>query len=179
MSNFSFTETGIPGLLVVDVKLHRDERGYFMESYNKAAFQEAGLFYDFVQENQSASVRGVLRGLHFQRQHPQAKLVRVLRGQVFDVAVDLRRDSPCYGRWFGIELSGGNKRQLLIPRGFAHGFLVMSPEAEFSYLCDDLYHPGDEGGIIYNDPDLAIQWPQAGELIISEKDRRLPLFAQV
>lgn len=179
MSNFSFTETGIPGLLVVDVKLHRDERGYFMESYNKAAFQEAGLFYDFVQENQSSSVRGVLRGLHFQREHPQAKLVRVLQGQVFDVAVDLRRDSPCYGRWFGIELSGGNKRQLLIPRGFAHGFLVMSHEAEFSYLCDDLYHPGDEGGIIYNDPDLAIQWPQAGELIISEKDRRLPLFAQV
>lgn len=179
MSNFSFTETGIPGLLVVDVKLHQDERGYFMESYNKAAFQEAGLFYDFVQENQSSSVRGVLRGLHFQREHPQAKLVRVLRGQVFDVAVDLRRDSPCYGRWFGIELSGGNKRQLLIPRGFAHGFLVMSHEAEFSYLCDDLYHPGDEGGIIYNDPDLAIQWPQAGELIISEKDRRLPLFAQV
>lgn len=174
MSNFSFTETAIKGVYLVDVKCFGDKRGFFMESYNQAAFEEAGLAYRFVQDNQSCSVKGVLRGLHFQKNYPQAKLIRVLRGEIFDVAVDLRRGSETYGRWIGEFLSEENRRQLLIPRGFAHGFLVLSDCAEIAYKCDDFYHPEDEGGVMYNDPVLNIVWPDAGELILSEKDTRYP-----
>lgn len=171
MSNFTFSETKIQGVYLIDVKVYGDARGYFTETYNASAFAQAGLVYEFVQDNQSSSKKGVLRGLHFQKTHPQAKLVRVLRGEVFDVAVDLRGDSSTYGQWVGALLSGENKRQLLIPRGFAHGFLVMSEYAEFAYKCDAFYHPEDEGGIIYNDPMIGIAWPQADEIILSEKDR--------
>ena len=153
-----------------------DERGYFMETYNQKDFEEAGLGMTFVQDNQSMSVKGVLRGLHFQKQYPQGKLVRVVRGKVFDVAVDLRKDSQTYGKWFGVELSAENKKQFYIPEGFAHGFLVLSEEAEFCYKCTDFYHPGDEGGIKWDDPDIGIKWPleEGTELVISEKDQNGP-----
>ena len=140
--------------------VHGDNRGYFMETYSQRDMEEAGLFYNFVQDNQSSSVKGVLRGLHFQKQYPQTKLVRVIKGRVFDVAVDLRISSPTYGRHYGLELTEDNKKQFLIPRGFAHGFLVLSSKAEFCYKCDDFYHPNDEGGIAWNDPELGISWPQ-------------------
>ncbi|MBS1419453.1 MAG: dTDP-4-dehydrorhamnose 3,5-epimerase [Oscillospiraceae bacterium] len=178
MGNFSFTETGIDGLYIVEAQVFGDERGYLMETYNQAAFSAAGLEYRFVQENQSRSVKGVLRGLHFQRRFPQAKLVRVLSGQVYDVALDLRPGSESFGRWFGLYLSAENRRQFLIPRGFAHGFLVTSEQAEFAYLCDEFYHPEDEGGIIYSDPALAIAWPDAGRLILSEKDKKHPRLSE-
>ena len=176
--NFCFTETSIKDLYLIDVRSYGDERGYFMETYKKSDFEAAGLFYDFVQDNQSCSRRGVLRGLHFQRRNPQAKLVRVLKGEVFDVAVDLRRGSETYGRWEGALLSGENRRQMLIPRGFAHGFVVVSETAEFVYKCDAFYDPGDEGGILWNDPDLGIAWPEVGEIILSDKDRRNPGFSE-
>ncbi len=176
--NFTFTETEIKDLYIIDVKTYGDHRGYFMETYKQANFEEAGLHYTFVQDNQSSSRKGVLRGLHFQKTFPQAKLVRVLKGEVFDVAVDLRADSATYGKWAGVLLSEENKRQFLIPRGFAHGFLVTSDYAEFAYKCDELYHPEDEGGILYNDPDIAVAWPEVGELILSEKDKRNPTLAE-
>ena len=157
MSNFTFHPTEIPGVYIIDVKIYGDRRGYFMETYKESDFREAGLNYTFVQDNQSASRKGVLRGLHFQKQHPQAKLVRVLRGEVFDVAVDLRAGSATYGKWVGALLSGENHRQLMIPRGFAHGFIVVSESVEFAYKCDDFYHPEDEGGIIWNDPAIGIE----------------------
>ena len=178
MGNFTFTETKIKGVYVIDVKTYGDSRGYFMETYKESDFREAGLGYSFVQDNQSCSRRGVLRGLHFQKTHPQAKLVRVLNGEVFDVAVDLRRGSETYGRWVGVLLSGENHRQFMIPRGFAHGFVVLSGQAEFAYKCDDFYHPEDEGGIAWNDPDINIEWPDAGEIILSEKDKKNPTLAQ-
>ena len=147
------------------------------EAYNKNTFHELGLDYDFVQDNQSFSRKGVLRGINFQKNYPQAKLVRVIDGEVFDVAVDLRKDSPTYGKWYGVVLSGENKKMFMIPRGFAHGFLVLSETAIFSYKCDDFYHPNDEGGIIYNDSNIAIEWPKIDcALVISEKDRRHPCF---
>lgn len=177
--NFTFTETKIKGLCIIDVKTYGDNRGYFMETYKKSDFEAAGLDYNFVQDNQSSSKKGVLRGLHFQKQHPQAKLVRVLSGEVFDVAVDLRKDSETYGQWAGVTLSAENHRQFLIPRGFAHGFLVTSDYAEFAYKCDDEYHLGDEGGIAWNDPDIAIDWPNAGELILSEKDKLNPNLSEL
>ena len=178
MSNFTFHPTEIPGVYIIDVKIYGDRRGYFMETYKESDFREAGLNYTFVQDNQSASRRGVLRGLHFQKQHPQAKLVRVLRGEVFDVAVDLRAGSATYGKWVGALLSGENHRQLMIPRGFAHGFVVVSESAEFAYKCDDFYHPEDEGGIMWNDPAIGIEWPDVGEILLSEKDRRHPSLAE-
>lgn len=178
MSNFTFNETEIKGVFVIDVKTYGDKRGYFMETYKETDFADAGINYRFVQDNQSSSVKGVLRGLHFQKAHPQTKLVRVLRGEVFDVAVDLRYGSETYGKWTGILLSAENKKQFLIPKGFAHGFLVVSDYAEFAYKCDDFYHPEDEGGIIYNDPDIAVAWPDVGEIILSEKDRNNPTLAQ-
>lgn len=151
---------GIEGLCIIEPVVHGDSRGYFMETYNQKDMQEAGLDMVFVQDNQSCSVKGVLRGLHFQKQFPQGKLVRVIQGTVFDVAVDLRSNSKTCGKWFGIELSQENKKQFYIPQGFAHGFLVLSDVAEFCYKCTDFYHPGDEGGMAWNDPELGIRWPE-------------------
>lgn len=172
MGKFTFTETKIKDLFIVEPTAFGDHRGYFMETYNEADFVAAGLNYTFVQDNQSSSRKGVLRGMHFQKTFPQAKLVRVLKGEVFDVAVDLRRDSATYGQWVGVLLSEENKKQFMVPRGFAHGFLVVSDYAEFAYKCDEFYHPEDEGGLPYNDPDIAIEWPEVGELILSEKDQK-------
>ena len=178
MSNFTFHETKIKGVYVIDVKTYGDNRGYFMETYKESDFKAAGLDYTFVQDNQSSSRKGVLRGLHFQKTHPQAKLVRVLSGEVFDVAVDLRKGSETYGQWVGVLLSGENHRQFMIPRGFAHGFVVVSDYAEFAYKCDELYHPEDEGGILWNDPGIAVDWPDVGEIILSEKDKVHPTLAE-
>lgn len=180
--NFTFTDTSIEGVKVVDVNAYGDTRGYFMETYKQSDFVAGGIGCVFVQDNQSSSVRGVLRGLHFQIEHPQSKLVRVVSGKVFDVAVDLRKDSATYGKWEGVVLSAENKRQFFIPRGFAHGFLVLSDSAEFCYKCDDVYHPGDEGGLMWNDPKIGIEWPaldgddlfDESELVLSDKDRRHP-----
>ena len=151
---------GIEGLCVITPVVHGDNRGYFMETYNQNDMKEAGINITFVQDNQSCSTKGVLRGLHFQKQFPQTKLVRVIKGSVYDVAVDLRKDSPTYGKYHGELLTEGNKRQFLIPRGFAHGFLVLSDIAEFCYKCDDFYHPNDEGGMAWNDPEIGIEWPE-------------------
>ena len=150
---------GIEGLCVITPAVHGDDRGYFMETYSQRDMEEEGLLYNFVQDNQSLSVKGVLRGLHFQKQFPQTKLVRVIKGSVYDVAVDLRPGSATYAKYYGIELTEDNKKQFLIPRGFAHGFLVLSDIAEFCYKCDDFYHPNDEGGMAWNDPDIGIEWP--------------------
>lgn len=152
--------SGIDGLCVITPTVYKDERGYFMETYNQRDLETAGIHVNFVQDNQSMSVKGVLRGLHFQKNYPQTKLVRVIKGAVFDVAVDLRKDSSTYGKWYGLELTEENKKQLLIPRGFAHGFLVLSEKAEFCYKCDDFYHADDEGGIAWNDPQIGIEWPR-------------------
>ncbi len=178
MGNFLFTETKIKGVYIIDVKTFGDERGYFMETYKETDFNNAGLNFTFVQDNQSSSRKGVLRGLHYQKTFPQAKLVRVIKGEVFDVAVDLRKDSDTYGKWVGVLLSEENHRQFMIPRGFAHGFLVVSDYAEFAYKCDEFYHPEDEGGIIWNDSDIGIEWPDVGELILSEKDKNHLSFAE-
>ena len=150
---------GIEGLCIIEPAIHGDTRGYFMETYNKNDMAEAGLNMEFVQDNQSSSSKGVLRGLHFQKQHPQGKLVRVINGIVFDVVVDLRSNSTTYGKWFGEILSAENNKQFYIPEGFAHGFLVLSDTAEFCYKCTDFYHPGDEGGLAWNDPKIGIKWP--------------------
>ena len=178
IGNFTFAPTEIEGVVVIEPKCYGDSRGYFLETYQEKAFAEAGLNYKFVQDNQSSSRKGVLRGLHFQKTFPQAKLVRVLSGEVFDVAVDLRGGSPTYGKWVGVLLSAENHKQLMIPRGFAHGFVVVSDYAEFAYKCDEFYHPEDEGGIIWNDPDVNIAWPEVGEIILSEKDKKNPTLAQ-
>lgn len=185
---------GIQGLCVIEPTVHGDSRGYFMETYNQHDMKEAGLEMVFVQDNQSCSTKGVLRGLHYQKQYPQGKLVRVIRGTVFDVAVDLRKDSATFGKWYGVELSEENKKQFYIPEGFAHGFLVLSDVAEFCYKCTDFYHPGDEGGIAWNDPKIGIDWPQivgnyqgtasaegyrmedGTSLLMSEKDQAQPEF---
>lgn len=151
---------GIEGLCVITPAVHGDNRGYFMETYSQRDMEEAGIDIVFVQDNQSCSTKGVLRGLHFQKQFPQTKLVRAIRGRVFDVAVDLRKDSKTYGKWYGVELTEENKKQFLIPKGFAHGFLVLSDIAEFCYKCDDFYHPNDEGGMAWNDPAIGIDWPE-------------------
>ena len=151
---------GIKGLCLITPAVHGDNRGYFMETYSKRDMEEAGLSIDFVQDNQSMSVKGVLRGLHFQKNYPQTKLVRVIKGEVYDVAVDLRHGSKTYGLWHGELLTDENKKQFLIPRGFAHGFLVLSDTAEFCYKCDDFYHPDDEGGLAWNDPEIGIIWPR-------------------
>jgi len=151
---------GIEGLCVITPAVHGDNRGYFMETYSQRDMEEAGINIVFVQDNQSCSTKGVLRGLHFQKQFPQTKLVRAIKGRVFDVAVDLRKDSRTYGKWYGVELTEENKKQFLIPKGFAHGFLVLSDIAEFCYKCDDFWHPNDEGGLAWNDPEIGIEWPE-------------------
>ena len=175
---FKFTKTEIEGVYVIEPKVFGDNRGYFMETYNEQEFKNNGVDYNFVQDNQSKSKKGVLRGLHFQKTHPQAKLVRVLEGEVFDVAVDLRKGSKTYGKWVGVILSEENKKQFMIPRGFAHGFVVLSETAVFAYKCDDFYHPEDEGGIMWNDPDVNIEWPYKGELLLSKKDKVHPLLKE-
>ena len=159
MGKIKVTPCPIEGLYVIEPEVHVDARGYFVETYNQRDFQAAGLDMVFVQDNQSKSSKGVLRGLHYQKQFPQGKLVRVLRGAVFDVAVDLRTASKTYGQWFGVELTEDNKKQFYVSPGFAHGFLVMSDEAEFAYKVTDFYHPGDEGGLAWDDPEIGVAWP--------------------
>lgn len=164
----------IEGLKIITPTVHGDARGYFCETYHYEDYKAAGIPDVFVQDNQSASKRGVLRGLHFQIEHPQAKLVRVIKGEVFDVAVDLRKGSPTYGQWHGVLLSEENKKQFYVPKNFAHGFLVLSDYAEFCYKCTDFYHPGDEGGIMYNDPAIGVKWPipDGMELTLSDRDTK-------
>ena len=187
---------GIEGLCVITPAIHGDHRGYFVETYNKSDMEAHGIHVNFVQDNQSMSVKGVLRGLHFQKNHPQAKLLRVIKGSVFDVAVDLREGSETYGKWYGLELTEENKKLLLVPRGFAHGFLVLSDVAEFCYKCDDFYHADDEGGLAWNDPQIGIRWPEiVGDyqgnasgngyamtdgtpLILSEKDQKWEVLSK-
>lgn len=173
MGKIEVTKCPIEGLYIIEPMIHGDERGYFMETYNQQDMIAAGLTMKFVQDNQSMSVKNVLRGLHFQKQHPQGKLVRVLRGKVFDVAVDLRKHSKTYGQWYGLELSAENKKQFYVSEGFAHGFLVLSEEAEFCYKVTDFYHPDDEGGIAWNDPDIGITWPlgEGIEPILAQRDQ--------
>ena len=160
MGQITVTKCPIEGLYIIEPTVHGDSRGYFMETYNQKDMAEAGLDMVFVQDNQSMSAKGVLRGLHFQKQYPQGKLVRAIKGRVFDVAVDLREGSSTYGQWYGVELTEENKKQFYISPGFAHGFLVLSDTAEFCYKCTDFYHPGDEGGLAWNDPAIGIQWPE-------------------
>ena len=169
--NFTFIPTEIKDVYVIEVKKYGDNRGYFMETYKESDFHNAGLNYKFIQDNQSKSKRGVLRGLHFQKTFPQAKLVRCIEGEVFDVCVDLRKGSPTYGKWTGVILSAEKGNQFMVPRGFAHGFVVLSETATFCYKCDELYHPEDEGGIMWNDPEIGIDWPFDGEVLLSEKDK--------
>ena len=174
MGNFNFIQTKIPDLYIIEPKIFGDERGYFMESYSKKDFTEAGLTMTFVQDNESKSLKGVLRGLHFQTKHTQGKLVRVTQGEVWDVAVDLRKGSPTYGQWEGVYLSAENKRQFYVPEGFAHGFVVTSDEAVFNYKCTDFYAPEYDSGLLWNDADVAIEWPLEGlgDILLSEKDKK-------
>ena len=179
MGKFEKQETGIEGLYVIKPTVFEDSRAFFMETYQKQDFAAIGITQEFVQDNQSKSSKGVLRGLHFQKEYAQSKLVRVIKGAVYDVAVDLRKDSKTYGKYYGVTLIEENKLQFFIPKGFAHGFLVLSEEAEFTYKCDDYYHPGDEGGLLWNDPTIGIQWPldQIGgveNIIQSDKDKKWP-----
>lgn len=160
MGKINVTKCPIEGLYIIEPQVFGDSRGYFMETYSQRDMEAAGLTMTFVQDNQSMSVKGVLRGLHFQKEHPQGKLVRVIKGRVFDVAVDLRAGSATYGKWYGVELTEENKKQFYISEGFAHGFLVLSETAEFCYKCTDFYHPGDEGGLAWNDPAIGIDWPE-------------------
>ncbi len=192
--NVTYNLGGIEGLCLIESTVHCDSRGYFVETFNQKDMYEAGLYYSFVQDNQSMSTKGVLRGLHFQKNYPQAKLVRVIKGIVYDVAVDLRIGSPTYGKYHGEILTEDNRKQYLIPRGLAHGFLVLSDTAEFCYKCDDYYHPDDEGGIAWNDPAIGVEWPEVtgvypgsadasgysladgSPLILSEKDQKNPVL---
>lgn len=178
MAKFNFIKTELPGVLVVEPTVFGDARGYFMETYQKDEFAAAGIDREFVQDNQSKSSRGVLRGIHFQKEHTQGKLVRVTLGEVFDVAVDCRPQSPTFGKWTGVVLSAQNKKMFYVPEGFAHGFLVLSDEAEFTYKCTDTYCPTAEGGIPYDDPTINIQWPDCGcEYLLSDKDKKHEPFA--
>lgn len=183
MGKFKRIDTSIEGVCVIEPTVFGDSRGYFMETYSDQEFAEIGLNYKFVQDNQSKSKKGVLRGLHFQKENSQAKLVRVIKGEVFDVAVDLRPGSKTYGKWEGVRLSEENKKMFMIPRGFAHGFLVLSDEAEFTYKCDDVYNPNAEGGLAWNDKDVAIEWPleniKEEELLTSEKDAKWPSLEEL
>lgn len=174
MNKFNFIETAIRDLYIIEPTVFGDNRGYFMENYSKRDFNDAGLTINFVQDNESKSKKGVLRGLHFQTKHTQGKLVRVVKGEVYDVAVDLRAGSPTFGKWEGVLLTEENKRQFYVPEGFAHGFLVLSDEAIFSYKCTDYYAPEYDGGVLWNDPDIGIKWPldEIGEILLSEKDKK-------
>lgn len=172
IGNFTFIETTIKGVYEIEVKKYGDNRGYFMESYKESDFKAAGLDYIFIQDNQSRSKYGVLRGLHFQKHYPQAKLVRCIEGKVYDVCVDLRKGSPTYGKYHGVILDAEKGNLFMIPRGFAHGFLVLSETATFCYKCDEIYHPEDESGIIWNDPEIGIDWPYTEDILLSEKDQR-------
>ena len=178
VGKFNFISTLIDGVFEIEPTVFGDRRGYFLESYNRKDFFDAGITSEFVQDNQSYSRKGTLRGMHLQERYPQAKLVRVLSGEVFDVCVDVRRNSPTFAKWHGVYLSGENRRQFFVPRGLAHGFLVLSETAEFVYKCDEFYHPDDENGFIWNDPSVAIQWPLSGVGVplLSEKDAALPLL---
>ena len=185
MGKIKVTENcnGIEGLKVIEPAVFGDARGYFMETYNYQDFAEAGIDCTFVQDNQSASKKGVLRGLHFQIEYPQDKLVRVISGEVFDVAVDLREGSRTFGKWYGVLLTAENKKQFFVPKNFAHGFIVLSDRAEFCYKVTDFYHPNDEGGILWNDEELGVEWPMpegmgAGDLILSDKDKVQKSFAE-
>ena len=183
MSKFKKQKTSIEGVYIIEPTVFGDNRGYFMETYSETEFAEIGLNYHFVQDNQSKSRKGVLRGLHFQKENTQAKLVRCIKGEVFDVAVDLRPGSNTYGKWEGVILSEENKKMFMIPRGFAHGFLVLSDEAEFTYKCDDIYNHEAEGGLAWNDPDVAIDWPMGDmkieDLLTSEKDAKWPSLKEL
>lgn len=181
MSKIMVTPCAIEGLYVIEPMIFGDSRGWFMETYNQNDMHEAGLNMVFVQDNQSMSRRGVLRGLHYQKQYPQGKLVRVISGEVFDVAVDLRPGSATYGKWHGELLSAENKKQFYVPEGFAHGFYVLSETAEFCYKVTDFYHPNDEGGIRWDDPDIGVEWPliEGCPVLLSEKDKAQPLFQEV
>ena len=183
MGKFTRIDTSIKGVYVIEPTVFGDNRGYFMETYNYEEFAAAGLDMKFVQDNQSKSKKGVLRGLHLQTEHTQGKLVRVIKGEVYDVAVDLRKNSPTYGKYVGVVLSEENKKQFYIPEGFAHGFVVLSEEAEFTYKCTDFYHPEFEMGIIWNDPDVAIEWPMGNlkieDLLTSEKDAKWPSLKEL
>ena len=174
MGQIKVTKLDIEGLYIIERCVPGDERGYFMETYNQRDMHEAGLDLNFVQDNQSMSKKGVLRGLHFQKRYPQGKLVRVISGAVYDVAVDLRKNSKTFGQWFGVELTAENKKQFYISEGFAHGFLVRSETAEFCYKVTDFYHPGAEGGIMWNDPDIGIDWGDVSDVILSDKDKKHP-----
>lgn len=181
MGKFNFIKTDIEGVIIVEPTVFGDERGYFMETYQYNDFCEGGIDVKFVQDNQSKSKKGVLRGLHFQKQFPQSKLVRVIKGEVYDVAVDLREGSSTYGKYVGVLLSEENKRQFFIPKNFAHGFLVLSDEAEFVYKVDDFYHPNDEGGLMWNDKTVNVDWPieEGMEIILSEKDKINPTLENI
>lgn len=181
MGKIKVTRCEIEGLLVIEPSVFEDARGYFMETYNQNDLREAGLDVTFVQDNQSMSQRGVLRGLHYQKQYPQGKLVRVISGEVYDVVVDLRPNSPSYGKWYGELLTAENKKQFYIPEGFAHGFYVLSETAEFCYKVTDFYHPDDEAGIKWDDPDIGISWPLSADcpLILSEKDQHWPTWKEL
>lgn len=170
--------TSLKGLLIIEPRVFKDNRGFFMETYNQNKYQKSGMNRHFVQDNLSYSRRSALRGLHFQIKHPQAKLVQVITGEIFDVAVDIRKGSPTFGNWTGVVLSDQNKRQMFIPEGFAHGFCVVSETAHFSYKCSDFYVPDDEGGIIWSDPDVGIDWP-VKDPVISEKDKHYPRLCEL
>ncbi len=196
MGQIKVTRCPIEGLYIIEPTVHGDDRGFFMEVFNERDLQEAGLPWRFVQENESSSQKGAIRGLHYQKQYPQCKLARVLRGSVFDVAVDLRPQSKTFGKWFGVELSEENRKMFLVPEGFAHGLLSLTDGALFCYKCSDFYHPGDEGGIAWNDPAIGIEWPQVPDprrpdatgayrmsdgtpLIVTEKDRGWPPLSEI
>ena len=174
MDRFNIIETKLAGAYIIEPTVHADERGYFVKTYDEEEFKEKGLDLNFVQDDQSCSSKGVLRGLHFQKEHPQGKLIRVVRGKVFDVGVDLRKNSKTYGEWIGVELSDKNQKQLFLPRGFAHGFLALEDNSIFVYKVDELYYPGDEGGLAFDDEDIAIKWPldEIENLIMSDKDKK-------
>ena len=178
MGNFKFTKTAIEGIIIVEPTVFGDDRGFFMETYQKEEFAKGGITADFVQDNHSGSAKGVLRGMHYQINFPQSKLVRCISGEVFDVVIDLRENSPTYKKWEGVILSAENRKQLFVPKGFAHGFLVLSDTAELLYKVDDYYHPNDEGGIMWNDPEIGINWPISDDFqpILSDKDKKHPPF---